>query len=71
MTLHVTERQQTEFWYRLSGHLAASELFPRLLPNSESRKEVEGIETEHETDVGRYDESPCPDAMEDEVVEFH
>jgi hypothetical protein len=45
MTLQVTERQSVEQWYELSGAVEAKELFPTLLPNSESLKEVEDIQT--------------------------
>ena len=48
MTLQVTERQSVEQWYELSGAVEAKELFPTLLPNSESLKEVEDIQTEPE-----------------------
>jgi hypothetical protein len=73
MTLHVTERQTTEQWYELSGCIEARELFPTLLPNSESVKEIEDedIETEHEFEEGRYDGCPQgPEEMQDEVDEF-
>ncbi len=72
MALDVTERQITETWYELTGDLEARDLFPRLLPNSDSIVEVEeDIQTESEFDDGKYD--GCPQdhcAMEDEVEEF-
>jgi hypothetical protein len=72
MSLCVTERQQTEQWYELSGCLEASELFPKLLAGSNDVLEVEDvIETPHDTDSGRYDgfeQDQCE--MEDEVAEF-
>jgi hypothetical protein len=72
MSLQVIERQSTTQWYELCGHLEASELFPRLLPNSESIKEMdEEIETEPEVVEGRYDGCLQDDCeMEDEIAEF-
>ena len=72
MTLQVTERQTTTQWYELSGELEARELFPNLLPNSKSVKEVEeDIKTEAEEVEGKYDGCPQEDdAMEDENAEF-
>jgi hypothetical protein len=71
MALHVTERQTTDTWYELTGDLEACELFPTLLRDSESAKEVENeINSEHDTADGRYDGYPAPEAMEDEVAEF-
>jgi len=72
MSLSVTERQITETWYELGGDLEARELFPNLLPNSESVKEVEeNISTEHEEGEGKYDGFPSElDEMPDEIEEF-
>jgi hypothetical protein len=72
MSLQVTERQQVEQWYELNGYIEACEVFPRLLPNSESVAEIEeDIESEHEFNEGRYDGCPQEDeSMEDEVAEF-
>jgi hypothetical protein len=72
MSLQVTERQQVEQWYELSGYIEACEVFPRLLPNSESVAEVEDdIESEHEFKEGRYDGCPQEDdAMEGEIDDF-
>ena len=71
MTLQVTERQSVEQWYELSGAVEAKELFPTLLPNSESLKELEDIQTEPEVSEGRYDGCPQPDEeMENEIAEF-
>jgi hypothetical protein len=75
MALEVYERQQTEQWYVLSGYIEAREVFPTLLPNSESVVEIEDdegeIETEHEFNEGGYDGCPQElEQMEDEVAEF-
>ena len=71
MSMQVIERQTTETWYELSGDLAARDVFPRLLPDSEAIKEVEDIQTEPEAAEGRYDGCPQEDdAMEDEIAEF-
>src|SRR5579862_4264433 len=72
MSLHVVERQMTETWYELYGELKASDLFPRLLPNTDSTKEVEDeIKTEGEFKEGRYDGCPQEeDEMEEEIAEF-
>jgi hypothetical protein len=72
MSLQVIERQTTTTWYELNGELEASELFPTLLPNSESVKEIEeDIETEPEEREGKYDGCPQDDSeMEDEIDEF-
>jgi hypothetical protein len=72
MSLQVTERQQVEQWYELSGYIKACEVFPKLLPNSESVAEVEDdIESEHEFNEGRYDGCPQgPEAMQDEFDKF-
>ncbi len=72
MPLEVIERQTTETWYALTGDLAARDVFPRLLPNSESIKEVEeDITTESEFDDGKYDGYPQDDGeMEEEIDEF-
>ena len=71
MTLQVTERQSVEQWYELSGAVEAKELFPTLLPNSESLKEVEDIQTEPEVSEGDTDGCPQPDEeMENEIAEF-
>jgi hypothetical protein len=73
MPLEVIERQTTEQWYELSGDLAASEIFPRLLPKSESTWDARDgeIETEHEQVDGPYDGCPQPDTeMKKEIAEF-
>lgn len=74
MSLQVTERQTVEQWYELSGNLEARELFPTLLPNSQTAKEIdeeEPIETEREGEAGRYDGYPQEDdEMEGEIAEF-
>jgi len=71
MPLEVVQRQVTETWYELGGSIEARELFPTLLPNSESVMEIEGdITTEHEVAEGKYDGSPADEAeMEDEIAE--
>jgi hypothetical protein len=75
MGLEVTERQTMQQWYELSGDLKARELFPQLLPTSESVKDArevdEEIRTEPEEKAGPYDGFSQPlDAMQDEVDEF-
>lgn len=72
MALEVVERQITETWYELCGDLEACEIFPTLLSDSESRKEVEeNISTEHERGEGEYDGCPGQeDEMPDEIDEF-
>lgn len=63
MALCVIERQQKETWYELHGELKANELFPALLPNSQSNKKPEDdIRTESDFEPGRYDGQKCPDA---------
>ena len=71
MSFEVIERQVTETWYELQGSIEARELFPTLLPNSESVMEIEdGITTEHEVAEGKYDGCPADECeMEDEVAE--
>jgi hypothetical protein len=71
MSVQVIERQTTETWYELTGDLAARDVFPRLLPNSEAIKEVEDIRTDPEAKDGRYDGCPQEDeAMAEEIDEF-
>lgn len=72
MPLSVTERQTTKTWYELNGDLEARELFPNLLPNSDSVIEMEEeMSTEPEEDDGRYDGCPASDdEMETEIDKF-
>lgn len=73
MALSVTERQKTERWYELYGHLEARELFPKLLPNSDSVMEMdEEISTEPELVESGYDGCPAEHRrMANEVAKFN
>jgi hypothetical protein len=71
MSLRVTERQKLETWYELSGDIEARDLFPTLLPTSNSLVEADEIETEHDIGAGRYDGFDQPDyEMRQEIAEF-
>jgi hypothetical protein len=72
MPLDVTECQVSKTWYQLTGDLSASELYPKLLPNSQSVVEIDDpIETEPEEQDGQYDGASADDGeMENEIAEF-
>jgi hypothetical protein len=75
--LRAIERQVTTTWIEVDGEVTAAELFPNLLPESESFIEYES-NTEEESDDGRYDGCPqdVPEGCEEEATaqaeeEFH
>ena len=72
MPLNVTQCSTKETWYQLGGELEACELFPKLLSNSNSWKEMEEvIDTKHEIDDGPYDGCPAEKCrMANEIAMF-